>query len=51
MAKKNRRSLKNAFREGAQPSADAFADLIDSALNVVDDGFDKLESDVKDALD
>jgi len=45
MAKKNRRSLKNAFREGAQPSADAFADLIDSALNVVDDGFDKSDEE------
>ena len=45
MAKKNRNSLKNAFREGAQPSAESFADLIDSALNVVDDGFDKSDED------
>ncbi|WP_334158095.1 hypothetical protein [Oryzomicrobium sp.] len=45
MAKKNRTSLKHAFSEGAQPSAESFADLIDSALNVVDDGFDRSDED------
>jgi hypothetical protein len=45
MAKKNRKSLKNEFREGAQPTEEAFGDLIDSALNVVDDGFDKTDVD------
>lgn len=45
MAKKNRNSLKNAFREGAQPSAASFGDLIDSVLNVVDEGFEKTDAD------
>jgi hypothetical protein len=45
MAKKNRNSLKNAFREGAQPSAESFGDLIDSVLNVVDEGFEKTDGD------
>jgi hypothetical protein len=45
MAKKNRKSLKNAFRQGAQPTEDSFGDVIDSALNVVDDGFDKTDKD------
>lgn len=45
MAKKNRNSLKNAFREGAQPSAESFGDLIDSVLNVVDEGFEKTDVD------
>lgn len=41
MAKKNRSTLKRYFSEGALPSADQFADLIDSALNTIDEGFDK----------
>ncbi len=41
MAKRNRSTLKNFFREGALPSADQFADLIDSSLNNIDEGFDK----------
>ena len=45
MAKKNRNSLKNAFRDGAQPSAESFGDLIDSVLNVVDEGFEKTDVD------
>lgn len=45
MAKKNRKSLKSAFREGAQPSEEAFGDLVDSVLNVVDDGFEKTDAD------
>lgn len=44
MAKKNRNSLKNDFREGALPSAESFADLIDSSLNTVDDGFEKTDA-------
>ncbi|ALP53849.1 hypothetical protein Tel_12285 [Candidatus Tenderia electrophaga] len=41
MAKKNRSTLKRYFREGALPSADQFGDLIDSALNTIDEGFDR----------
>lgn len=41
MAKKNRSTLKRYFREGALPTADQFGDLIDSALNTIDEGFDK----------
>jgi hypothetical protein len=45
MAKKNRASLKRKFDKGEMPSADAFSELIDSMLNIVDEGFDKTEFD------
>lgn len=41
MAKRNRNTLKNFFKEGALPTEHQFADLIDSSLNVVDEGFEK----------
>jgi len=41
MAKKNRETLKNYFKNGSLPSEDAFGDMIDSNLNVIDEGFDK----------
>ncbi len=41
MAKKNRETLKNHFHNGSRPSQDEFSDLIDSTLNVIDEGFDK----------
>lgn len=41
MAKKNRSTLKRYFREGAVPSSDQFGDLIDSSLNMIDEGFDR----------
>lgn len=41
MAKKNRQSLKNYFTDGSMPSQENFEDLIDSMLNVIDEGFDK----------
>jgi len=41
MAKRNRNTLKNFFRDGAMPSSQEFADLIDSSLNTLEDGFDK----------
>ena len=44
MAKRNRDTLKNFFRDGAMPSAREFADLIDSSLNTLEDGFDKSAS-------
>ncbi|MFM2483669.1 hypothetical protein [Celerinatantimonas yamalensis] len=41
MAKRNRSTLKNYFRQGAMPSADHFADLIDSCVNQIEEGFAK----------
>ncbi len=41
MSKRNRNTLKRFFSEGALPSEDQFADLIDSSLNMVDEGFSK----------
>lgn len=41
MAKKNRKTLKEYFQEGRLPSQEHFSDLIDSTLNVIDEGFDK----------
>lgn len=41
MAKKNRSTLKRYFGKGALPTEDHFADLIDSSLNMVDEGFSR----------
>ena len=41
MAKTNRKTLKEYFGKGKKPNHTQFADLIDSMLNVVDDGFNK----------
>jgi len=41
MPKRNRDTLKNFFRKGALPSEDHFHDLVDSMLNMVDEGFSK----------
>jgi hypothetical protein len=41
MAKRNRVTLKEFFRRGALPSENQFSDLIDSTLNMIDEGFDK----------
>ncbi|GGY13869.1 hypothetical protein [Paludibacterium paludis] len=41
MTIRNRESLKRHFREGALPRADHFGDLIDSMLNMNDEGFRK----------
>lgn len=45
MGKANRSTLKNYFRKGCMPSEQQFADLIDSMLNMVDEGFDKSPED------
>jgi hypothetical protein len=45
MVRRNRESLKRKFYEGEMPSASAFADLIDSMLNIADEGFDKTPVD------
>ncbi|MCC8199259.1 MAG: hypothetical protein LIP06_11970 [Tannerellaceae bacterium] len=39
MARRNRETLKNHFKQGAKPTQQAFEDLIDSTLNTMDDGF------------
>lgn len=41
MAKTNRKTLKEYFGKGKKPDHTQFVDLIDSMLNVVDDGFNK----------
>jgi len=41
MAKNDRSTLKKFFSKGELPTEDKFSDLIDSSLNVVDEGFDK----------
>jgi hypothetical protein len=41
MAKRNRSTLKHFFKKGALPTADHFGDLVDSSLNMIDEGFDK----------
>ncbi|MBT8340074.1 MAG: hypothetical protein HKP58_04360 [Desulfatitalea sp.] len=45
MGKANRSTLKNYFKKGHMPSGQQFADLIDSMLNMVDEGFDKSPAD------
>lgn len=45
MAKKTRGTLKRYFDEGSLPSAEQFGNLIDSTLNLVDEGFDKTAPD------
>ena len=41
MAERNRSTLKNFFSEGQRPTADHFTDLIDSNLNMIDEGFSR----------
>ncbi len=41
MARKKRDTLKKYFEKGRLPSQEHFSDLIDSMLNVIDEGFDK----------
>jgi hypothetical protein len=41
MPAKNRTTLKNYFKSGSLPSEDQFEDLIDSMLNMRDEGFEK----------
>lgn len=45
MGKANRNTLKNYFKQGRMPSEQQFAELIDSMLNMVDEGFDKSAED------
>ncbi|MCT4639739.1 MAG: hypothetical protein N4A72_18715 [Bacteroidales bacterium] len=41
MGRRNRKTLKNYFGRGKMPTEEHFSDLIDSMLNIVDEGFDK----------
>jgi hypothetical protein len=45
MSKRDRPTLKKFFRNGALPTSEHYADLIDSVVNRIDDGFDKTERD------
>jgi len=45
MTKRNRKTLSDNFSEGKLPTQEAFGDLIDSMVNIVDDGFDKSAND------
>jgi hypothetical protein len=45
MAKQDRETLKDKFKNGKIPSEKEFADLIDSMLNKLDEGFDKTPAD------
>jgi hypothetical protein len=45
MGKANRSTLKTFFQRGRMPSERQFVDLIDSMLNMVDEGFDKSPED------
>lgn len=41
MTKRNRKTLADNFADGKLPTQEAFGDLIDSMVNIVDEGFDK----------
>lgn len=45
MTKRNRKTLADNFADGKMPTQEAFGDLIDSMVNIVDDGFDKSAAD------
>ncbi len=45
MTRRNRNTLKNYFQNGSVPTEDQFEDLVDSTLNIIDEGFDKSPSD------
>src|SRR4051812_3576408 len=45
MARRSRDTLKLKFSQGAMPSSEAFGDLIESMLNIVDQQFDKTPQD------
>jgi len=41
MALKDRKTLKNLFKNGSMPTESSFEDIIDSGVNKIDDGFSK----------
>lgn len=44
MAKANRKTLKGYFSDGRMPAGKHFEDLVDSMLNIVDDGLNRTEN-------
>ncbi len=45
MSKSNRATLKKQFASGQRPTGQSFGDLIDSMVNIADDGFNKTSKD------
>ncbi len=45
MTRRTRATLKERFQKGKMPNQDDFADLIESMLNMLDEGFDKTPKD------
>lgn len=45
MSQQTRTTLKDYFKDGLRPDSDDFADLIDSTLNIYDDGFEKKDQE------
>ncbi len=45
MTRRNRNTLKHYFLNGSTPTQDQFEDLVDSTLNIIDEGFDKSATD------
>lgn len=45
MTKEDRPTLKSFFRSGALPTEEEFSALIDSTVNIMDDGFSKTDAD------
>lgn len=41
MSRKNRQTLKESFKQGRKPTEQDFENLIDSTMNILDDGFSK----------
>ena len=45
MSQKDRQTLKKLFEKGSLPTQNSFADIIDSSINKIDDGFSKSMED------
>lgn len=45
MEKLDRNALKNKFKKGKMPSEQDFSNLIDSMVNILEEGFDKTSRD------
>lgn len=45
MTQRNRKTLTDNFADGKMPTQEAFGDLIDSMVNIIEDGFEKTPKD------